>query len=646
MPFTWSNPSTGGLLNDTFYWTTGAGCSGTLTAVNLGSAATSYTLSGLTAADAIHVTVTTWNATGQSGQSSCVATASLPDGPTGVSVTSSTATGITWGWTNPTGTLTDDYLYWEAGTSCSAPTEVNIGSVVTSDTVNSLSGATEYCAYVVAASAGGTGNDSSTATGWTYPAAPTGPSASAASLTSATVSWTNPSGTLTNDYVYYEQGGSCSSATLDNVGSVVTSAMVTGLATNKEYCFYVEAVGDAGASAASSDVYATTESVPAAPTALTVGALTTTTIPLTWSNPSTGGLLNSTVYWYSGGSCSGTATVHSAGSAVTSYTITGLTTNVRYAADVTVWNATGQSSDSACVTAVTASVPAAPTSLSVGTVTATTIPLTWSNPSTGGLVNSTVYWYSGGSCTGSPTVHSAGSAVTSYTITGLTTNDRYAAQVTAWNATGQSLDSNCVTAITASVPAAPTSVTVGSVTTTSIPLTWSNPSTGGLVNDTVYYRASSTCGGTMTGKSTSGSATSYTITSLSGATEYAVEVTAWNATGQSVDSSCTTGTTLPAAPTSLALSSSTVTTIVWTWSNPGGTLTDIDFYWEAGTSCSSPTLIDLGSVVTTKTLTGLSGATEYCSYVKAVSAGGAGAASSTATGWTLPGSRPDSPWSA
>ena len=47
-------------------------------------------------------------------------------------------------------------------------------------------------------------------------------------------------------------------------------------------------------------------------------------------------------------------------------------------------------------------------------------------------------------------------------------------------------------------PGAPTSLTVGVVTTTTIPVTWTNPSGGGLLNNTVYYKSGASCGSGMT----------------------------------------------------------------------------------------------------------------------------------------------------
>ena len=91
-----------------------------------------------------------------------------PPAPTGLHELSGTASSLTWTWTNPSGTLTDDYFFWEAGKTCSSPTEVNLGAVSDSYVVSSLASATWYCAYVKAASAGGTSAASSLSLGETW----------------------------------------------------------------------------------------------------------------------------------------------------------------------------------------------------------------------------------------------------------------------------------------------------------------------------------------------------------------------------------------------------------------------------------------------------------------------------------------------
>jgi chitinase len=84
--------------------------------------------------------------------------------------------------------------------------------------------------------------------------------------------------------------------------------------------------------------------IPAAPTGLTAGTPTATSVPLSW--PAVAGATSYKVY--RGGSLLGTA-------AGTSYTATGLSPNTAYSFQVSAANSAGESSKSAAVTATTAS---------------------------------------------------------------------------------------------------------------------------------------------------------------------------------------------------------------------------------------------------------------------------------------------------
>ncbi|MEU6061682.1 glycoside hydrolase family 18 protein [Streptomyces sp. NPDC047097] len=87
-------------------------------------------------------------------------------------------------------------------------------------------------------------------------------------------------------------------------------------------------------------------------------------------------------------------------------------------------------------------------------------------------------------------------------------------------------------------PAAPTSVTAGTPTSTTVPLTW--PAVPGATGYTVYRDGT---------KALSTSAPSATVTGLAAATAYRFEVTATNSAGESPKSAAVTATTAPGGPT-------------------------------------------------------------------------------------------------
>ncbi len=192
---------------------------------------------------------------------------------------------------------------------------------------------------------------------------------------------------------------------------------------------------------------------------------------LTWveipvqSTPNPYSLVNYTVYHSvnSGGTCG--ALIHPGGSTgngtATSFNITGLLPGTTYCVAVSDWNSTGQSLTFLWGNFTTANVPSQlpgpPTGLTNTTTTATSVALIWTNPGGGGLLNVTVYWAIGSSCSVAMNASSVGSAGTTFTVTGLLSLTQYAFAVTAWNSTGESPQSNCFLNTTTVFPPPPPS---------------------------------------------------------------------------------------------------------------------------------------------------------------------------------------------
>ena len=81
-----------------------------------------------------------------------------------------------------------------------------------------------------------------------------------------------------------------------------------------------------------------------------------------------------------------------------------------------------------------------PTFTGIGINTATA---NWTQAPGGGITNDTLYLYSGGACSGSPVATLSVGAVTTYGLSGLSSNTTYSADVVAWNITGQGPVSGC-----------------------------------------------------------------------------------------------------------------------------------------------------------------------------------------------------------
>ena len=92
---------------------------------------------------------------------------------------------------------------------------------------------------------------------------------------------------------------------------------------------------------------------PPAPTGLALVTSTPTTLRWAWTQSSGLGILNDTLFLFGGGSCAGLPQPHSTGGAAGSEQVEALPPATVYSAYVTAWNASGESSPSACASGAT-----------------------------------------------------------------------------------------------------------------------------------------------------------------------------------------------------------------------------------------------------------------------------------------------------
>jgi hypothetical protein len=263
----WMNPSgTGGTLgainNITSYWYTGSSCSnadfGGSTSLGV---VTTAQQSGLSPASVYSFKVQAWNGFGGSPDSACVAGTTQPNPPTGLAIHPAYGEGNTslpLAWTNPTGILVNDTVYWGEAVSGSCASTTDDGSYgagvinpYTSYTITGLTSNTEYCIWVTAwSSSASTGQSGASGilVNYTLPKEVVLVSWSA-TTSSITMTWTNPSGTLTHTKVEWGRlSGTCSTNSVAYSGSVISTWTQTGLAAGSEYCFRVVTTGIVGQS--------------------------------------------------------------------------------------------------------------------------------------------------------------------------------------------------------------------------------------------------------------------------------------------------------------------------------------------------------------------------------------------------------------
>ena len=536
VPLTWTNRH-GPVLNSTVYVApySGGSCGAYSVHHSVGSAqARAYTIAGLTSGQHICVKVTDWNSTGQSAFStvlSNVVTAHIPPAPSAVLVAavygSTTDLGVSW--VQPLGTVTDNHVYYGTTAACGGIQAALDVGVETHADLGSLAPSTAFYVQVTASNATGESAESACASGTTNAVVghPTALHASGITPTTATITWSQPSGSVANDTLLY--GASCGVWTRVSEGSVSTAALGS-LNPLTTYCVTVQAwsAGVSGAYAHPYLNFTTTNAPPSRPTLLTAVAVGRTYADLTWTQgvPSSGSIVNNTVFY---GTACGTwgGKLSTAGAAV-AFNLSVLNPSSTYCVAVSAWTLGGPSHLDYTNVTTLAGLPSAPTALTLVVSGLHGFTFRFTNP-VASLVNDTVRYGTVAGC-GAPLTHvSTGGPTTSWSLGGLTPYTSYFVSVAAWTSGGPSVYSACAVFITQdSTPPAPV-LGIPTVGDTWVVVTWTNAPHYVLTNDTIYYGP--TCGSTyfdwLHVTSTGSARTSFNVTGLAEGSPVCFAVTAW-----------------------------------------------------------------------------------------------------------------------
>jgi chitodextrinase len=359
---------------------------------------------------------------------------------------------------------------------------------------------------------------------------------------------------------------------------------------------------------------------PTAPTGLTAGAVTSSSVTLSWTASTDNvGVTGYDVY-------NGTALAASV--TTTSASVSGLAANTSYSFTVKAKDAAGNvSAASTALSVKTAAAadttaPTAPTGLTASAVTSSSVTLSWTASTDNvGVTGYDVY---------NGTALAASVATTSASLSGLTANTSYSFTVKAKDAAGNvsaastALSVKTAAAADTTAPTAPTGLTSSAVTSSSVTLSWTASTDNVGVTGYDVYNGATLAASVAT--------TSVSVSGLAANTSYSFTVKAKDAAGNvsaastalSVKTSAAADTTAPTAPTGLtasAVTSSSVT-LSWTASTDNVAVTGYDVY--QGTALAA-------SVATTSVnVSGLAASTAYSFTVKAKDAAGNVSAASAA----------------
>ena len=375
----------------------------------------------------------------------------VPSAPTGLTATADGQTRINLSWTAPTGAAAAGVSGYKIEVSPSGDDSswttlaTDTGSVATTYTHTSLvAGATRHY-RVSAINSVGTSGTSTTANATTDPLnAPTNLTATANGQTQIDLSWTAPSGNAPTGYKIEvsPSGADDTWTTLKlDTGSAATTYSNSGLTAATTRYYQVSAINALGTSAPSTKASATTDSLKA-PTGLTATIRGQTRIDLSWTAPAVQTADAPTGYKIevspSGADGTWTELAANTDSTDSTYSDTNVTAGTTRYYQVSAIGPGGTSGPSNVASAATVA-PGKPTGLTATASGQTLIKLSWTAPSTAGVLTYKIEVSpSGADDTWTTLVADTGSAATTYSHIGLTPGTTRHYRVSAINALGTS----------------------------------------------------------------------------------------------------------------------------------------------------------------------------------------------------------------
>jgi PQQ-dependent dehydrogenase (s-GDH family) len=595
---------------------------------------TTYNVTGLTASTAYQFYVQAKDAAGNTSANSNTINVTTPDtqaptAPANLAASAVTQTSLTLDWTASTDNVAvTGYDVFRNGTKINT-------SLVTTTTYNvtGLFASTAYQFYVQAKDAAGNTSANSNTIDITTPdtqapTAPTNLAASSVTQTSLTLGWTASTDNVgVAGYDVYQEGIKVNASLV-----TATTYNVTGLSASTAYQFYIQAKDAAGNSTNSSTLNVTTlappdTEAPTAPANLAASNILQSTLTLSW-DPAADNVAVTGYDVYRDG-----IKINSSLVTTTSYNVSGLAALITYSFYVVAKDAADNSSansNTASITTPDTQAPTAPTNLIASGITQTSMTVSWTASADNiGVAGYDIYQ-------DNVKLNASPVTITSYDVSGLTNNTSYAFYVQAYDASGNSSNSSSANFSTlpppdTEAPSAPTGLAASAITQSSLTLNWAASTDNVAVTGyDVYQNGIKINGSNVT-------TTSYNVSGLTVLTSYDFYVVAKDAAANisaasSIVNVTTPDTQAPTAPSGLASSNLTATslTLNWNTSTDNVAVTGYDVYQNG-------IKINIAAVaVTTYNVTGLTQASSYSFYVKAFDAAGNVSANSNTINVTTP----------
>jgi YD repeat-containing protein len=359
----------------------------------------------------------------------------------------------------------------------------------------------------------------------TLPGAPTALTASNATSTQVTLSWTltGTAAGLAGYLIEQCRGAGCS--TFSQVAQVSSpSDQITGLTPRTTYQFRVRSADPSGNDSGYSNIVTVTTLPVAGPAAVTATGLSDSQITLAWTASTAPGVSAYLIERCAGASCTNFVQIGSTPNSP--YMDGGLLPLTTYQYRIRAQDASGDLSDYVATSATTITL-AAPTGLSGAAVSTSQINLSWfASPSTG-VTSYLLERCSGVGCTGFSQI--AAVSGTSYSDTGLAPNTIYVYRVRGTDPAGALSDYAPALAVTTLALAPATNLTATAISSSQINLGWGASASSGTTGYIVQRCNGVGCNGFAPIASVS--SVSYADTGLCASTAYRYRVLAVDSGG-------------------------------------------------------------------------------------------------------------------